>query len=270
AEAVLRHAPVVIKPLDKRIIGRSGHLLGDSIGAHQYRNGSIAILAHVTVGLDARANNSFDLIRFFFDPSDVSRQAAERIGKKILGPDNDGKAHFSTKVIGRNSGYRSIEQPLLHSDVAAFVRTRDYPFHILVRIEAEVLDDQSPDKIRASAKCPDPDGFALEIFDGFELRPALEHEMWGRPVAGNDPQRQTLKNRAQGGAITGEVVGVAVTEGDISYRSRDDNQFRIEALLFQEAFLLRQMHGEVSRVRRRADPDLVVGVDRRASEKRDQ
>src|SRR5262249_29792707 len=72
AEAVLRHSSVVIKPLDERIKGRSGHLSIDSISAHQYRDGSIAILAHVTVRLDARPNNSFDLFRFFFDPSDVS------------------------------------------------------------------------------------------------------------------------------------------------------------------------------------------------------
>src|SRR5262249_52065269 len=97
------------------------------------------------------------------------------------------------------------------------VRARDHPLHILVRIEAEVLDDQPPDKVRASAKCPDPDGLPLEIFDGFELRPALQHEMGRWPVAGNDPQRQALKDRTQGRAKAAKVVGVAVTEGNVGH-----------------------------------------------------
>jgi len=78
-----------------------------------------------------------------------------------------------TKVFGWDGGYRGIEQTLLHSDIAAFARPTRDKLHVLVRIEAEVLYHHPPDQLGATAKCSNPDGLALEIFDCFELWPAL-------------------------------------------------------------------------------------------------
>jgi len=87
-----------------------------------------------------------------------------------------------------------------------------------------------------------------------------------RPKTSNDPKRQTLKYRAQRRAIPGEVIGIAVTERDVRHRPGDHNQFRVNALFFQKTSALRQVHGEVRRVRRRANPDLIRGVDRVSEE----
>ena len=82
-----------------------------------------------------------------------------------------------------------------------------------------MLDDKPRRPDRDRRQCANPDGLAFKIFDGFELGPGLQHEMGRRPVAGNDPKRQALKDRAQGGAKAAEVVGVAVTESDICHRA---------------------------------------------------
>ena len=82
-----------------------------------------------------------------------------------------------------------------------------------------MLDDKPPDQIGAATECANPDGLAFKILDGFELWPGLQHEMGRRTVAGSDPKRQTLKDRAQGGAKAAEVVGVAVAKRDVGHRT---------------------------------------------------
>jgi hypothetical protein len=82
-----------------------------------------------------------------------------------------------------------------------------------------VLDDKPPDQIGTATECANSDGFAFKIFDGFELWPALQHEMWRWPVARNDSKRQALKNRAKGRAKTAKVVSVAVAESNVRHRS---------------------------------------------------
>ncbi len=82
-----------------------------------------------------------------------------------------------------------------------------------------MLDDKPPDQIGTATEGANPDGLAFKIFDGFELGPGLQHEMGRRSVARNDPKRQALKDRAQGGAKTAEVIGVAVTESDVCHRT---------------------------------------------------
>src|SRR5262245_2927397 len=173
AKAVLGHAAVKIEAFDELIIGRGGHFFFEPVDAHQYRNRSVAILAHVTVGLDSGTNNPLDLIGFFFEFFHANRQSAEGVGKKIFRPDHDGETHLPTDIFGRNSGHCRVQQPLTHSDITPFARAARNEFHILVWIEAKVLNHQPPDYLGATAIGSNPDGFPLEVFDRFKLWTSL-------------------------------------------------------------------------------------------------
>ena len=110
--------------------------------------------------------------------------------------------------------------------VAALVEP-DGPLHILVRVETEVLTKPPTNGAprRRETRC-----FAFKSLRC--LNRAGSAHTWALAVARSDPKRQTLKDRAQGGTKTAEVISVAVTESDVCHRTRDYNQFRVEAFLF--------------------------------------
>src|SRR4029453_12424876 len=88
------------------------------------------------------------LLRFLFEFFHAKRQSAEGVGKKGFRTDHDGKSHLPTDIFGRNSGHCRVQQSLTHSDITPFTRAARNEFHILVWIEAKVLNH--PSSLRTS------------------------------------------------------------------------------------------------------------------------
>src|SRR5436305_10844621 len=96
---------------------------------------------NITVGLDTRFDDSLDLIRPFFDALYSRHKAASRKTEKFVRPRKDNKAQLLAEKIQRGRTQSGSGQSLLHDGKAGIGRAGGKKVHVVVRIEAEIFDD---------------------------------------------------------------------------------------------------------------------------------
>jgi len=113
------------------------------------------------------------------------------------------EAEFLAEEIQRRSTQCSGGQSLFHCGERPFVGAEREKFDLLIRIHAEMLEDQPSHHFDISAESVEADGLSPKLLNGFKLSTGDERERSAGHVAGHDLYRHSLQRSCNAGPIPG-------------------------------------------------------------------
>src|SRR5687768_13792465 len=100
--------------------------------------------------------------------------------------------------VPRHGNRRRSTKALLHGSDSPVRASHSHKLHVLVRIDAEMLEDHPTGDIRASTDFGDSESFSFQLLYRPKFRPRDQDKGGSWEVAGHDLDRQTLNCGSNG------------------------------------------------------------------------
>src|SRR5262245_24756303 len=163
------------------------------------------MLRDISISFDTCLDDALHFIGLLLDLLNGARQAARGVTEKLVGVGKDNKALLLAEIIQWRRAQSGGGQPLGHGSKSRLDHTRGQELHLRVWIDAEMLDDQSGNDFYGATVGVNPNRFALELTNGFELGPGDECNGGASNEAGKSFDRQSPNHcrhtRADGSVI---------------------------------------------------------------------
>src|SRR6266481_2227552 len=205
-ESIFGYAAIVIERLRDAVVGSRCHLLIDLQPVRYDLNRPGTILRDISIGLDSRLDDPLHFFRLLFNFLYAGRQAAGRVTEKFVGACQDNKTLLPSQKIYWRRTQSSSGQSLAHCSKSRLDHARGQEPYLIVRVHAEMFDDQSADDLNGAAVGVDPNRLTFKLSNRFELGPGDKRDGSARKVAGHNPNRQAANCCGDSGADGSVIV----------------------------------------------------------------